>query len=215
MIEAAMIVNLFVLVLTVGFATAVVAQERNPGGRLNNGGRINTERAPEGTRERPVQKPLPEQVRSIDNTSTQSGRSPTRPMPVSVETSTATCGGFVEERRMQPAFYSSVMLMDCRRNPDSAGFSFAGLRIMRFTDESVDMYYENRNGDYTMGVYHDTDIQDLGSTNSLFEFPVAPAYGWQREKEITLWERHMYSVRTRDGRYLKFRVQRVDAGSVV
>lgn len=211
MIEAAMVVNLIALLLTMGMATAVVAQERNTGGRLENGGHTNTERAPEGTRERPARR-----VPSHGNTGTSIKSEPVRPVAVESQISTWVGGGFIDEWRVQrPAFYSNVILLDCRKTPDSAGISFADLRIARFTDESVDMYYENKDGDYTMGVYHDTDIQDLGSTNSLFECPVAPVSGWSERKEATLWERHMYAVRTWDQKYVKFRVRSVDSKLVV
>lgn len=211
MIEATMVVNLIALLLTMGMVTAVVAQERNSGGRLEHGGRTNTGRAPEGTRERPARKVPPR-----GNTGTSSKSEQARPVPVEPPTSTRESGALVDGLRVQrPVFYSNVMLLDCRKTPDSAGISFTDLRISRFTDESVDMYYENDNGDYTMGVYHDTDIQDLGSTNSLFEFPVAPEGGWSESKEATLWDRHMYAVRTWDQKYVKFRVRSVDSRSVV
>jgi hypothetical protein len=77
------------------------------------------------------------------------------------------------------------------------------------------MYFEYYNGEYYMNVRTDTDIQDVGPTNSLLDLHVAPTSGWSTSHDAILRVGHTYVVWTWDDHYAKFRVTSLSTNRVV
>ena len=107
------------------------------------------------------------------------------------------------------------MLTDYRRAPMSAGYDFSTYTVNAYDDKYADMYFENYNGDFYMDVRTDTDIQDVGYTNSLLDVRTAPLGGWSPTHDVRLYVGHTYVVWTWDDHYAKFRVTNVSPGRVV
>jgi len=108
-----------------------------------------------------------------------------------------------------------VVLFDYRRLPESSGYDFSQYAVVRYTDLYADMYFENYDGDFYMNVRSDTDIQDVGVTNSLLEVKTAPAMGWSPTHDARLYVGHTYVVWTWDDHYAKFRVTSISPSRVV
>ena len=108
-----------------------------------------------------------------------------------------------------------VVLYNYRTTPNSAGYDFSQYSVLAYDAQSADMYFENYFGDFYMDVYTDTDIQDLGYTNSLLDVKVAPSSGWSPTHDVRLYAGHTYVVWTHDDHYAKFRVTNISASRVV
>jgi hypothetical protein len=108
-----------------------------------------------------------------------------------------------------------VVLNDYRQTPNSAGYDFSTYAVMPFDAQNTDMYFENYNGAFFMNVYKDTDIQDMGRTNSLLDVGVAPDAGWSLTHDARLYVGHTYVVWTHDDHYAKFRVTSISPNRVV
>lgn len=108
-----------------------------------------------------------------------------------------------------------VLLRDYHVVPEAAGFDFSRYAVVSFDDLYCDMYFENWNGQLWMNVRNDTDIQDMGPTNSLLELDVAPADGWSPTHDARLRVGHTYVVWTWDDHYAKFRVTSLASGRAV
>lgn len=102
-----------------------------------------------------------------------------------------------------------VVLDDFRRVPATAGYDFSRYAVVPNNDLYADMYFENYQGTYYMNVRSDTDIQDMGPTNSILDIREAPTSGWSTTGDVELIAGHMYVVWTWDDHYAKFRVTNV------
>lgn len=108
-----------------------------------------------------------------------------------------------------------VLVNDYRQIPARAGYDFSSYAIVPFNDRDADMYFEHFNGELYMNVSTDTDIQDMGYTNSLLDVRTAPASGWSPTKDVRLRVGHTYVVWTWDDHYAKFRVTALSTTRVV
>ncbi len=108
-----------------------------------------------------------------------------------------------------------VTLDNYRQSVLSSGYDFSSYSVVRYDDQDADMYFENYNDVYYMNVRTDTDIQDLGNTNSLLEINVAPSSGWSTTHDVRLYVGHTYVVWTYDDHYAKFRVTNLSPSRVV
>ncbi len=99
-----------------------------------------------------------------------------------------------------------VVLRDFRTYPLQAGYDFSTFSVGPFDDQFVDIFYEYAAGLGFMNVWDDTDVQDMGFTESLDEINAAPAEGWSPTKYVMLIEGHTYVVWTWDDHYAKFRL---------
>ncbi len=107
-----------------------------------------------------------------------------------------------------------VVLNDYRMYPNSSGYDFSSYAVIPYDALGVDMFFENYNGTLYMDVYEDTDIQDMGPTNSILDISTAPAGGWSATHDAVLAVGHTYVVWTFDDHYAKFRVTALSAGRV-
>lgn len=108
-----------------------------------------------------------------------------------------------------------VPVSDFRQVPTRAGYDFSSYAILPFNDRYTDMYFEHFDGEFYMNVPTDTDIQDMGYTNSLLDVRTAPASGWSPTKDARLRIGHTYVVWTWDDHYAKFRVTALSTTRVV
>ncbi|MEW6510089.1 MAG: hypothetical protein AB1428_03940 [Bacteroidota bacterium] len=107
-----------------------------------------------------------------------------------------------------------VILNDFRTAPGYAGYDFSRYVVVPFDDQTSDMWYEYYDGEYYMDVRTDTDIQDMGPTNSILEVGTAPSSGWSPTHDVRLLAGHTYVVWTYDDHYAKFRVSAMSPGRV-
>ena len=108
-----------------------------------------------------------------------------------------------------------VSLNDYRTSPLTAGYTFSSYAIVAYTDKTADMWYEYYNGVNYMDVNTDTDIQDMGPTQSILDIGEAPSSGWSSTHDVQLAVGHTYVVWTWDDHYAKFRVSALSSGRVV
>lgn len=109
----------------------------------------------------------------------------------------------------------NVILTDYNTIPASAGFDFAGDCVVPYDASNSDMYFDNYGGTLYMDVYMDTDIEDMGPTNSILDVTVAPSSGWSSTQDAVLEVGHTYVVWTHDDHYAKFRVTSLSPGRVI
>ncbi len=109
----------------------------------------------------------------------------------------------------------NVVLGNFRASPGNSGYDFSDYRVLAYNELYADMYFEYNNGEYYMNVRTDTDIQDMGPTNSLLDIRQAPVSGWSTTHDAVLRVGHTYVVWTWDDHYAKFRVTGLSSGRVV
>ncbi len=66
-----------------------------------------------------------------------------------------------------------------------------------------------------MDVRTDTDIQDMGATESILDIGAAPSDGWSPTHDVQLRVGHTYVVWTWDDHFAKFRVHSLSQSRVV
>jgi len=109
----------------------------------------------------------------------------------------------------------NVVLGEYHGSPATAGYSFATYSVVPYNSNAADIFFDNYNGVLYMDVFTDTDIQDMGPTNSILDISVAPADGWAPDHEVLLQPGHTYVVWTVDDHYAKFRVSALSQNRVV
>jgi hypothetical protein len=112
-----------------------------------------------------------------------------------------------------------VVLYDYRQTVAGSGYDFSDYAVVPYNDPYADMYFENYNGQHFMNVWNEvgfeTDIQDMGYTNSLLDIRVAPSSGWSPTHDVRLYVGHTYVVWTHNDHYAKFRVTAILGNRVV
>ena len=99
--------------------------------------------------------------------------------------------------------------------PDMGGFSFTTYSDVPYDDNSADFYFENYNGTYYIDVWQDSDIQDMGQTQDIYNIPYAPAGGWSSTKDAIAIPGHTYVIWTWDNHYAKIRVKSISSERLV
>lgn len=108
-----------------------------------------------------------------------------------------------------------VILDDYRTSPNLAGYDFSTYTVGPYNDQYTDFYFENSNGTYYLDVPTDTDIEDMGYTNSLYDIAYAPAGGWSPTGDARAIVGHTYVVWTWDNHFAKVWVTAVTPSHVV
>jgi hypothetical protein len=101
---------------------------------------------------------------------------------------------------------TNVGLRNYLVDPDHSGYDFSTYTTGPYDDDYSDIFFEYYRGVYYMDVFEDTDIQDMGYTNSLDAIAEAPEYGWSPTKDVQLIVGHTYVVWTWDNHFAKFRM---------
>lgn len=97
-------------------------------------------------------------------------------------------------------------VFDYRNYPSTGGFSFTTYSDVAYNDTTADFYFENYNGTFYIDVWSDTDIEDMGPTNSIYDISYAPTSGWSTTKDAQAIVGHTYVIWTWDNHYAKIRV---------
>jgi len=110
-------------------------------------------------------------------------------------------------------------IFDYLRFPDNSGYDFDEYLVVPFdandNDQSADFFFENFEGTYYLNVWDDTDIQDMGFTESFLNVTYAPIDGWvpivegENVKYTEVEVGHTYVVWTWDNHYAKVRVNAI------
>ena len=110
-------------------------------------------------------------------------------------------------------------IFDYLRYPDNSAYDFSEYSVVPFdayTEEiSADFFFENYNGDFYLNVWDDTDVQDMGYTDSFLDITYAPLNGWvqmlpDENVKYTLAETgHTYVIWTWDNHYAKIRIKSI------
>ena len=116
-------------------------------------------------------------------------------------------------------------IFDYNRFPETSGYDLSEYSVVpfdAFSDEiSSDFFFENYEGSYYLNVWDDSDIQDMGYTDSFLDITYAPLNGWvqllpDENVKYTLVEvGHTYVVWTWDNHYAKIRVKAISNDRMV
>ena len=106
-------------------------------------------------------------------------------------------------------------IFDFRRYPDLAGYTFNDYSVVPYDDLSTDFYFENYQGTFYIDVWNDTDIQDMGPTQDIWDIPYAPNSGWSTTKDAIAKVGHTYIIWTWDNHYAKVRVSNITSTRIV
>lgn len=103
--------------------------------------------------------------------------------------------------------------------PNNSGYDFSEYSVVPYDaysdDISADFFFENFNGDFYLNVWDDTDIQDMGFTESFLDIYYAPLNGWiqmapDENVKYTLAEvGHTYVIWTWDNHFAKIRIKSI------
>jgi hypothetical protein len=99
-------------------------------------------------------------------------------------------------------------------SPAAAGYDFSTYSVGKYNDDLTDLYFEAVNGRYNLDVWQDTEIQDMGYTNSLDDIAYAPSAGYSPSKTVEAIPGHTYVIWTWDNHYAKVRVKEVTSSRV-
>ncbi|MEP0821235.1 MAG: hypothetical protein HRF44_00155 [Ignavibacterium sp.] len=108
-----------------------------------------------------------------------------------------------------------VVLYDYLTTPNLAGYDFSTYSVGPYDDMYTDVFFENAGGVFYLNVWSDTDIQDMGYTETLDDISVAPVAGWSPSGSVEAIPGHTYVVWTWDDHYAKIRVTTVSTNSIV
>jgi len=107
-------------------------------------------------------------------------------------------------------------IFDYRRFPNNSGFSFELQSVVAYNDSNyIDFFFENYQGTFYLDVYNDTDIQDMGQTNDIYDIPFAPTSGWSTTKDAIAIVGHTYVIWTWKNRFAKIRISQITSERVV
>jgi len=106
-------------------------------------------------------------------------------------------------------------IFDYRRFPNNSGYSFALSSVVAYDSIDVDFFFENYQGTFYLDVWDDTDIQDMGPTNDIYDIPFAPTSGWSTTKDAIAIVGHTYVFWTWDNHFAKIRISNITNERVV
>jgi hypothetical protein len=106
-------------------------------------------------------------------------------------------------------------IFDFYKYPQNAGYAFSDYMVVPYDDLSSDVFFENYNGTFYLDVWDDTDIQDMGFTQDIYDIPLAPAAGWSTTKDAIAQIGHTYVIWTWDNHFAKIRVKSITNDRIV
>ena len=108
----------------------------------------------------------------------------------------------------RPEGYNQSVL-DYRSFPNHGGYSFTTYSTVPYDDNSSDFFFENYNGDFYLDVWNDSEIQDMGVTQDIYDIAYAPTSGWSSTKDEFAVVGHTYVIWTWDNHYAKIRINSI------
>jgi hypothetical protein len=106
-------------------------------------------------------------------------------------------------------------IFDFRQFPNNSGYDFSDYSVVPYNSQEVDFFFEIFEGEFYLDVYSDTDIQDMGPTNDIYDIPFAPTTGWSPTKDAFALEGHTYVVWTWNNHYAKIRISQITNERIV
>ncbi len=112
-------------------------------------------------------------------------------------------------------------IFDFHRFPENAGYSFSNYAVTAFNSDYADFFFDNDSGYYYLDVWEDTDIQDMGKTNSIYDISQAPLSGWvtlqqgDNIKYVEAIEGHTYVIWTWDNHFAKIRISLITPQRII
>jgi len=106
-------------------------------------------------------------------------------------------------------------IFDYLNFPNNAGYSFKNYSVVTYDNQSADFFFENYEGTFYLDVWDDTDIQDLGPTNDIYDIEFAPTSGWSATKDEIASVGHTYIIWTWDNHFAKIRVKNITGERIV
>lgn len=106
-------------------------------------------------------------------------------------------------------------LANYRVFPNNSGFSFTDYKVYPYDSNNSDFFFENFEGEYYLNVWDDSDIQDLGATQDIYDVRFAPITGWNTTKDARAIVGHTYVIWTFDNRFAKIRISAITADRVI
>lgn len=100
-------------------------------------------------------------------------------------------------------------IFDYLRFPSTSGYTFTDYSVVPYDDLSTDFFFENYQGTFYLDVWDDTDIQDMGPTNDIYDIPYAPTSGWSTTKDAFAIVGHTYVIWTFDNHFAKVRIKNI------
>lgn len=106
-------------------------------------------------------------------------------------------------------------VFDYLKFPDIAGYDFSEYRVTPFDTDNADFFFENYEGEFYINVWEDSDIQDMGATEDIYDITKVPEDGWVslKEGENVKYAKaipgHTYVIITWDNHAAKIRVNRI------
>lgn len=103
-------------------------------------------------------------------------------------------------------------IFDYIRFPSNSGYDFSEFLVTAYDSDGADFFFENYEGTLYLNVWEDTDIQDMGETEDIYDIDEAPLDGWvplisgDNVKYVEVEIGHTYVVWTWDNHFAKIRV---------
>jgi hypothetical protein len=105
-------------------------------------------------------------------------------------------------------------IFDYNKSPNNAGYDFSKYLVLSYNDTNADIFFENYNGTFYLNVWDDSDLQDMGPTQDIWDISYAPTGGWIPVKQgenvkytqaivgntyvIWTWDNHFAKVRIKN-----------------
>ncbi len=106
-------------------------------------------------------------------------------------------------------------IFDYLQFPNNSGYSFADYKVVAYNSQASDFYFENYQGTFYLNVFDDSDIQDMGPTQDIYDIAYAPVDGWSSTKDAIAVPGHTYVIWTWDNHFAKIRVRTITNTRIV
>ncbi len=105
--------------------------------------------------------------------------------------------------------------------PNTSGYSFKKYLVVPYNSNDADFFFEKYNNKYYLDVWKDSDIQDMGATNDIYDVSYAPLTGYvplnpgENIKYTEAIIGHTYVIWTWDNHFAKVRIKSMTSERVV
>jgi len=113
-------------------------------------------------------------------------------------------------------------IFDFNISPNNSGYDFSNYLVVPYNGEDADFFFEIYNGTPYIDVWDDSDIQDMGATNDIWDVDVAPTSGWIQKDSTTdnfkyaeAIAGHTYVIWTWDNHFAKVRISNITNERIV
>jgi len=106
-------------------------------------------------------------------------------------------------------------IFDYLKFPNNSGYDFSAFSVVPYDDQTSDFFFENYEGTFYLDVWDDSDIQDMGETNDIYDISYAPTTGWSSTKDVIAKIGHTYVVWTWDNHFAKIRIKNITSERIV